>query len=549
MMSDAWDIIHGPNRDNARTNANSSLQGRLDSFKEIKENQIPVKRALDGTLVGSKINNALKYDNWDDKPEEILEDDGITPEFVRDDAWIETAIDTSGLAGGIKDGDLVDQSNNSGISIHHTFHKTEDSVTSIDKNVNNSFTASNTYKETYLRSSNKNHGTNDKIDLYVPYVDAKGHVVGQNIETVTLPYGFKTIKTNGRSDEVAENATGTPVTADVVADTTQDTLEINSGNKWIRIDTNATGDSLTIRHDVHETSSDEATTDWTQTEADTTIPVVTYGYDEAGHYIEHHTENYKLPFGYGKIKGDNGSTAATATYDELTFTSDEWLTATVDQDKVTYSHDYPKKVNDTKSESDVNGNGDTIVLETLTRDEKGHVTSVNQNTVTLPFGYKTITIGNESTSTSDVGAAAGSVVADNTQDTLAINPGNKWIHIGASDTNNDDIITLSHEVNPITTTAKTDTDLNNGTDTITIQDTQYDSAGHVTHNQSHTYTLPYGYKTFTGDSGSSSADNTQDSMSVTGDSWVKTTVTNDKIAFAHIGPVEGSKTANTESKL
>jgi hypothetical protein len=34
------------------------------------------------------------------------------------------------------------------------------------------------------------------IDLYVPYVDAKGHVVGHNIETITLPYGYKTIKTN-----------------------------------------------------------------------------------------------------------------------------------------------------------------------------------------------------------------------------------------------------------------------------------------------------------------------------------------------------------------
>jgi hypothetical protein len=79
---------------------------------------------------------------------------------------------------------------------------------------------------------------------------------------------------------------------------------------------------------------------------------------------------------------------------------------------------------------------------------------------------------------------------------LTINPGNKWIHIGASDTTNNDVITLSHEVNAITTAEKTSTDLNNGTDTITIQDTIFDEAGHVTHNQNHTYTLPYGYKTF-----------------------------------------------------
>jgi hypothetical protein len=34
---------------------------------------------------------------------------------------------------------------------------------------------------------------------------------------------------------------------------------------------------------------------------------------------------------------------------------------------------------------------DTIILETLERDAKGHVIKVNQNTVTLPYGYKTFT--------------------------------------------------------------------------------------------------------------------------------------------------------------
>jgi hypothetical protein len=36
MVSDAWDIIHGPNRDDYRGDGeNSSLKGRLDSFKDI----------------------------------------------------------------------------------------------------------------------------------------------------------------------------------------------------------------------------------------------------------------------------------------------------------------------------------------------------------------------------------------------------------------------------------------------------------------------------------------------------------------------------------
>jgi hypothetical protein len=100
MMSDAWDIIHGPNRDDARTDENGSLQGRLDSFEEIKGNQIPVKRASDGTLVGTKINGAIAYDEWDKKPIEILKD-RTNPAFDRDDAWIKTVIDTTALVGGV----------------------------------------------------------------------------------------------------------------------------------------------------------------------------------------------------------------------------------------------------------------------------------------------------------------------------------------------------------------------------------------------------------------------------------------------------------------
>ena len=56
MMSDAWDIIHGPERDDSPIN---SLQGRLDFFKEINQNEIPVQSPSD-YLVGSTIIN----DNW-----------------------------------------------------------------------------------------------------------------------------------------------------------------------------------------------------------------------------------------------------------------------------------------------------------------------------------------------------------------------------------------------------------------------------------------------------------------------------------------------------
>ena len=39
-----------------------------------------------------------------------------------------------------------------------------------------------------------------------------------------------------------------------------------------------------------------------------------------------------MPFGYGKIGDNETATAATATFDTVTFGSDEWLTATVSEE-------------------------------------------------------------------------------------------------------------------------------------------------------------------------------------------------------------------------
>ena len=429
MMSDAWDIIHGPNRDNARTDKNGSLQGRLDSFKDMAADEIPVKRGEDGTLIGATINGGKTSES------------DLTGK--NDDAWIETMVN----------GDIES------ITIKHTFNKVDD--TESDKNVNDD--------------------KSDTIDLYTPHVDATGHVVGKNIQTIILPYGFKTIKTNGRGESIAENANGAPVTADIIADNTQDVLTINSGNKWIRIDTNSENDSLTISHDIHDTSNDESTTDWTTTEENTTIPVVNYNYDNAGHYVSHHTENYKLPFGYGKIKGDNDTvTAATATYDELTFGSDDWLTATIEKDKVIYSHDYPKEQEDTESSFDMNSgiNNNTIILETLTHDDKGHIVNVNQHTVTLPYGYKEFR---------DSNIEVGQSIANNTQDVFVFK-GDTWIKPTVST----DLATFTH-IGPVsgTHTSKINNEPKFG-ETFVIEDHYFDDKGHKYSTETHTVLLPKG---------------------------------------------------------
>jgi hypothetical protein len=131
----------------------------------------------------------------------------------------------------------------------------------------------------------------------------------------------------------------------------------------------------------------------------------------------------------------------------------------------------------------------------------------------------------------DLDASIGrETVADNTQDTLAIDTKNKWLQIEVTN----DKVEIAHEIHGITETDKSATDLNDGTDTITIQDTVYDNAGHVTANQKHTYTLPYGFKYIdvandgeeevaapASMAGTQTADNTQDTLKLTtSNKWI-----------------------------
>ena len=105
----------------------------------------------------------------------------------------------------------------------------------------------------------------DTIKLYTPIVDAAGHVVAKNTETVTLPYSYKTIKTNtGLTDTatrdiyttiepgtaiVAESDTKTGAVSSTVANNTQDILSVTPQNKWIQVQ--LSNDELKLAHEVH----------------------------------------------------------------------------------------------------------------------------------------------------------------------------------------------------------------------------------------------------------------------------------------------------------
>lgn len=173
----------------------------------------------------------------------------------------------------------------------------------------------------------------------------------------------------------------------------------------------------------------------------------------------------------------------------------QWITMNVDGDiyhpKFTIHHNF-QPVTSTDTTFDMNGNGDTFKFYTPTVDRMGHVVGRDLKAVTFPFGYKFFTTNGVSNAVTDITTGTDTVSADSTQDTFGINSGNKWIRMKTDAVN--DNITIAHEIHtPVTTAIAGETDLD-GNQTFVIQDMQFDAAGHITHNQAHTYRLPDGFK-------------------------------------------------------
>lgn len=317
-----------------------------------------------------------------------------------------------------------------------------------------------TFRHNYQPVSNTTssynvNGNGSKITVETPIVDPRGHVVGSDTKTITLPYSFKTIKTNGRNDDDStENASSTPITDNVIADSAQDTLTINSGNKWIRLDTDSSSDTLTISHDIHNITTTKKT--------DTNL---------------------------------NSSST------------------------------------------------DTMTIQDISFDAAGHVVANQQHTYTLPYGFKTIKTNGRASNdnTTELGSQS-NVVADNTQDTLTINSGNEWVKITTDSTS--DILTISHDVKKTTSTTSTQSLISeSNTMTFDVPTYNFDATNHFISKDIKTFTLPNSYGKIAGDAGSATeASASHDTFTLSGDSWLKTTVSADKVTFTHEAPL---KTDNT----
>lgn len=386
---------------------------------------------------------------------------------------------------------------NKQIKLEHVFNEIDDTNTNSDKNTGS--------------GNGINNSNDDTLKLYTPIVDNMGHVVGKNIETVTLPYGFKKITTNG--EQATETNDITPAAGTSIADNTQDEFSINIGNKWLHASMDNTTDTLTLAHEVNTIeSSNKTNTDLN--DGTDTITVQDTQYDKAGHVIANQNHTYILPYGYKTFKTngrditeniknseDVGTTQTTAnnTQDIMNINSGNyWIRADITEDNIKLSHSV-RDIDDTSNAStDLNTEtNNNINIPDWTYDAAGHITSKKNHSYTLPFGYKTITPAVQSTAIINPIVNTTSIVADNTQDTLTVASANKWIRVSGDDTN--DILSIGHEVHNFESGSANikygleanitvnDLDKDN---TFEVPVLKFDEAGHITMAETHTVTIP-----------------------------------------------------------
>ena len=265
---------------------------------------------------------------------------------------------------------------------------------------------------------------------------------------------------------------------------------------------------------------------------------------------------------------------------------DRWISLEVNpqynKPNFTLIHNHTR-VDDTETTSDKNGeatiaaadrgnnNNTTDVLKLYTPivDNMGHIVGKNTETVTLPYSFKHIntkgvdnvnnadiyttitTVDNGANTSTLAGTGNTALQADKTQDSLTINPANKWIQTKISPAgtgkNDTDALVIAHEIHAIDTVSRK-TDLNSpAVNTITLQDTVYDAAGHLVENHAHEYTLPFGFKSIglsqstatsqlSTNTNTTVADNTQDTLNLAAaNKWIRTAGNNstNTIQIAH----------------
>lgn len=351
------------------------------------------------------------------------------------------------------------------VTFNHMFNKISDTTTSSDNNT-------------------KSGVEKDRVKLYAPIVDNMGHVVGNNIETVTLPYGFKSLATNGA------NAATTNLTANnntLIANNTQDLLTINPQNKWIRMANNAGTNTLEIGHEVNAINTTaKATTDLNNPATDT-ITLQDIVLDAAGHVTENRNHTYTLPYGYKHISViPNGESAITVsannTQDTFSLESlNKWIVLSGDDasNKIQISHLNGNIVQETATGIDLD-NQDNFNIQSYELDSAGHFTKSVITNYKLPDAIKSLKATN-------LGTNAGSIKADLYNDEMTFDAANKWLTLET----NGKTLSLKHKLSLNQEVSQGEAVSNNDTNyTFKVPTLTSDEAGHITSLSSYDVSLP-----------------------------------------------------------
>lgn len=174
----------------------------------------------------------------------------------------------------------------------------------------------------------------------------------------------------------------------------------------------------------------------------------------------------------------------------------QWISYSIDGDNKQISiYHTSHSVDNTVTTKDVNNNGDTIITYMPIVDNMGHIVGWNTETTTLPFGYKNVIIGDESTAVIDIIEQENTLTANNTQDSITFKPSNKWIKIQGDDKT----VTISHEVHSFSNgEANTEYGLTadkfiaelDKNNTFEVPVFKFDEAGHITGARTHTIAIP-----------------------------------------------------------
>lgn len=236
VISNAYDIIHGNYRNNSPAD---SLQGRLNFFKNMSAQEIPVQSA-GGYLVGSTMTG---------------------------DDWIQPTVNVKVLEGD-------SQYHQDAIVVKHAYD------TKNEGQELTTFSCKNGNELEEGLTPGLNHGKGDILKLYTPQIDEMGHVIGNTIETVTLPYGYKTFTIGEQSTGVGELTTNT---FEVIADNTQDSMIITSANKWVRLA--GEEDKIQIAHAISKQTPVTVGNETKSPKFGESFTIPRFTTDEAGHII------------------------------------------------------------------------------------------------------------------------------------------------------------------------------------------------------------------------------------------------------------------------